>query len=69
MALELQPAIPNYLLRLPEVELAARLSRSTIYRMVQAGTFPKPVKIGKRASAWRESDVLAWIESRTSEYQ
>ena len=28
---------------------------------VRAGRFPKPVKLGPRTTAWRESDVLAII--------
>ena len=39
------------------------LSRSTIYRMVGAGTFPRPVKISKARIAWRESEVMAWVAS------
>jgi prophage regulatory protein len=40
------------------------LSRATIYRYVDAGEFPRPVKIGVRAIAWHASDVDAWIEGR-----
>ena len=39
------------------------LSRSTVYRMVAAGAFPKPVKISKGRVAWREREVLAWLAS------
>jgi len=49
------------------VEHLVGLSRSTIYAMMAAGTFPKPIKLGKRAVGWRESDVLDWVASRTSE--
>jgi prophage regulatory protein len=35
------------------------LSRSTLYRKVQAGTFPAPFKISERCSGWRESDIRA----------
>jgi len=28
------------------------------------GTFPKPVKIGKRAVAWPESVIRQWIAER-----
>ena len=50
-----------------DVEHLVGLSRSTIYAMMAAGTFPKPIKLGKRAVGWRESDVLDWVASRTSE--
>ena len=52
------------LLRRPEVEARTGLSRSTIYAWLQRGEFPKPVKLGTRLVAWRESDIAAWLESR-----
>lgn len=50
--------------RLPEVVNRTGLSRGSIYRLMSAGRFPKSVKIGERAIAWRESDLLAWLDSR-----
>ena len=35
-------------------------SRASIYRDIQAGTFPKQVKAGK-SSRWRTSDVRAFL--------
>jgi len=40
------------------------LRRATIYAMVKDGEFPKPRKLGKRRIAWREADVIEWLESR-----
>jgi predicted DNA-binding transcriptional regulator AlpA len=40
------------------------LSRTTLWRMVQAGTFPRPVVIGKRASVHVLEEVQAWMEAR-----
>lgn len=55
------------LLRFPQVQRAAgNLSRATIYRMVKAGTFPAPIKLGARASAWRWGELREWLESRTN---
>lgn len=54
------------LMRRPEVENMTGLSRSTIYAWMGAGRFPKPVPLGSRLVAWRESDVLSWIEARPS---
>jgi len=50
--------------RRPDVENLIGLSRSTLYAMMAEGSFPKPVKLGKRAVGWRASDVHAWLESR-----
>ncbi|MEY2735275.1 MAG: hypothetical protein RLZ58_684 [Pseudomonadota bacterium] len=57
-------SFPEALLRLPEVSARVGLRRSALYAAVQAGTFPPPVRIGKRAVAWPESEVQAWIEDR-----
>ena len=54
------------LLRLPEVMARVGLSRSEIYRRIAAGTFPAPVKLGDRASAWAEHEVVAWCEARVA---
>jgi prophage regulatory protein len=55
------------ILRRPEVEHTTGLSRSTIYAMMAEATFPKPVRLGKRAVGWRASDIAEWLESRTGE--
>ena len=52
------------LLRLPKVEAATGYRRSTIYRLIQEGTFPAPISLGARASAWIEDEVNAWIQKR-----
>lgn len=39
-------------------------SPATLWRKVRAGTFPQPVKISTRCTAWRCEDIRAWIESR-----
>jgi prophage regulatory protein len=39
-------------------------SRATIYRRVHAGTFPRPVKLGPSRIAWREDEVLAWLDAQ-----
>lgn len=51
------------ILRRPEVETRTGLSRSTIYAMISDGSFPKPVRLGKRAVGWRESDIASWLSS------
>lgn len=55
------------LLRLPEVRRRTGISRSELYRRVCAGTFPRPVKVGERASAWPAEEVDAWIAARVAE--
>ena len=38
------------------------MSKSTIYRMISAGTFPAPNKLGKR-SVWSAEDIKHWREN------
>ena len=52
------------ILRRPTVENRTGLSRSTIYLEIKAGTFPKPIAIGKRARGWIESEIDDWITKR-----
>lgn len=59
-----QLAVPEHHLRRPAVEAATGLSRSSLYAMMDTGDFPRPVRIGKRAVAWPESAVTAWLASR-----
>ncbi len=48
-------------------EVAARVggaSRVTVWRWVQAGHFPAPIRIGLRKIAWRERDIETWLSRR-----
>jgi prophage regulatory protein len=47
-------------------ELLARipLDRSTIWRMVQAGQFPRPLQLTPSRIAWRWSAVVQWLTER-----
>ncbi len=51
------------LLRLPAVLTITGLKKSSIYAKSKKGTFPKPVKLGPRAVAWRSDEVNQWIDS------
>ena len=46
-------------LKLPEVRNRTGKSRAAIYQGVNAGTFPKPIKIGPRAVGWIEAEIEA----------
>ena len=54
------------ILRRPDIEELTGLSRSTIYAMISEGTFPRPVRLGKRAVGWPASQVEEWLLSRPS---
>lgn len=57
------PDAPERILRLNAVLDRTGLTRSTLYRKVQAGTFPKQVKIAARCAGWRESAVDEWMRN------
>ena len=52
------------LLSMRDVVALTTYSRPSIYRLVAAGHFPKPLKLGDVKIAFRESEVLAWLDSR-----
>jgi prophage regulatory protein len=52
-------------LKLPEVLRRTGLSRSRLYELSAAGSFPSQIKLGgPRASGWIESEVHSWILKR-----
>ena len=55
------------LLKMPEVRAKTGLSRSHLYALAQNGEFPKPIKLSERSSAWVESEVQDWIDTRIAQ--
>lgn len=53
------------LIRMKQLQEMVGFKKSTIYKFMQEQRFPKPVQIGKRAVAWRLSDIQSWIKGRT----
>ena len=41
----------------------APFSAATLWRLVSAGKFPRPIKITNQIIAWRLSDVLEWSKN------
>jgi prophage regulatory protein len=54
---------PDRILRLNVVLDRTGLSRSTLYRKIQTGTFPKQVRIATRCAGWRETAVNDWMRN------
>ena len=52
------------ILRLPQVERLTSLSKATLYRMMNSGAFPRPIKLGMRAVGWRRDEIDRWLGSR-----
>lgn len=53
-------------LRLNIVLERTGLSRATLYRKIQSGTFPRQVRIAERCCGWRESAITEWMNSPIS---
>jgi len=48
-------------LRQPQVLAFVPISKSTLWRRIQARTFPEPVKLSERVTVWRAEDIRHWI--------
>lgn len=57
-------AQPPILVRMAGVVRMTGLGRSTIYRLVAEQRFPPPVRLAKRAVAWRRVDLEQWTADR-----
>lgn len=51
---------PRKMLNLKQVLAIVPFSRSTIYREMEEGRFPKAREIAPRRIAWYEDDLTAW---------
>ena len=52
------------LLKCREVVEIVSLSRASIYRLMKAGDFPRPIRLGPGSVRWKLSDIVAWVQSR-----
>lgn len=59
-----EPLMQDSLIRQPDVLSRTGIrSKQYLYRLIERGTFPRPLRIGPRAVAWRASDIDAWLAS------
>ena len=56
--------VPARILRFHQVRAGTGLSRSTMYRRLAGGSFPRPLSLGARAVGWIEAEVDEWIRQR-----
>jgi prophage regulatory protein len=62
-----QPNKLDVVLRWPEVQARIPFSRSHAHALAAQGKFPKPIKLGPRASGWLEREIVAWLAQRVAE--
>lgn len=52
------------LIRLNQVIELTALGRTSVYKLMNENSFPKPVTTIGKCKAWIESEILEWIEDR-----
>jgi len=55
------------LLSMKQASAITTLSVSSIKRMMAAGTFPKPVRLGESRIAFVDTEIHAWVRARIAE--
>jgi predicted DNA-binding transcriptional regulator AlpA len=50
-------------IRLPEVLKLIPFGKSTLWVKVKSGTFPTPIKLSERITAWRVEDIRNYINN------
>lgn len=63
-----QISAPDRLLRLDEALKLIPVSKSTWYRGIKEGIYPQPYKLGRRAAAWKLSELKACVEGLEREH-
>jgi prophage regulatory protein len=51
-------------LRLPKVKTITGLSKSSLYALIRANSFPAPIRLGPRTVAWVRSEIKQWAAER-----
>lgn len=52
----------DQILRMPDLRRLTGLSKTTIYRMIAEGEFPRPVQLRRQSVGWRASAIQRWSE-------
>ena len=50
----------------PDTTAPLPFSAPTLWRKVKAGTFPKPIKLSERVTAWNVGTVRAWMTAQAT---
>ena len=63
--------INDRFIRRRELIKITSLPSSTLTDLIRKNQFPKPYKLSARSSAWKESEIKAWMDNcpRTGEVQ
>lgn len=55
------------IMRLKEVMSVTGFKRSSVYKYIAIGTFPKPVPLSERAVGWVSTEIEDWVKARITE--
>lgn len=55
------------ILRLNDVLETTGLARSTVYKLMSDGAFPRSICLGERSVGWLESEIQEWILDKIEE--
>ena len=64
-----QPNLPEigFIRQAQLIPAIVPISNATLWRKVKDGTFPAPVKLSPRVTAWEASKIREWIAARAAE--
>jgi prophage regulatory protein len=54
-------------IRVRDVRARAGITRSTIYRLMQRGEFPRCIKLAPNVSVWSSHEIDEWIAARIAQ--
>lgn len=54
----------NIIWREPEVKQVTGISRSTRWRLMQRGEFPKKIQLSPRATGWIAAEIVEWLREK-----
>ena len=64
LAASAPPELLDRFMGIKEVSELTGLTKATIYRYVNGGTFPRPIPLGGRRVAWLLSELQDWMNER-----
>ena len=51
-------------IRMRELVKRVPVSKAHIWRLVQAGKFPRPIKLSEKCTVWKIADVEDWLKAK-----
>jgi predicted DNA-binding transcriptional regulator AlpA len=62
------PTLPvTGFIRMNQVIKIFPVNKTTIWRMIKRGDFPKSIRMGGNLTVWRVEDIKAWLDSKASQ--